>query len=414
MSRWQWLASRLLRRIWFRAALFCVLGGVTATAAAFLDPLIPENLPTRIGADAVHSVLSIMASSMLAVATFSLSTMVSAYGAVTSSTTPRATSLLAEDVTAQNALSVFIGAFLFSLVGIILLSTGIYGRGGRSVLMVATILVVCLVVAVLIRWIEHLGAFGRVGATIDSVEDATAKALKDRVAQPFLGGTPSAAESTARPALAVPIHALEIGYIQHIDLAALSRCAEDAGTDIYLDVLPGNFIDPSRPVAWAAQDVAAATRESIRAAMTIGAKRTFDQDPRFGLIVLSEIASRALSPAVNDPGTAIDVIGSMVRLLAVWAEAGLAGEPRVEFPRVYVPGLTSADLFDDVVTPIARDGAAVVEVGIRLLKALRALEQLGDTAFREAARRHASLALDRAEGAMAMEEDLARLRRLLA
>lgn len=52
----------------------------------------------------------------------------------------------------------------------------------------------------------------------------------------------------------------------------------------------------------------------IARAFLIGDERTFDDDPRFGLVVLSEIASRALSPAVNDPGTAIDIIGTFVRL----------------------------------------------------------------------------------------------------
>ena len=42
--------------------------------------------------------------------------------------------------------------------------------------------------------------------------------------------------------------------------------------------------------------------EAIAATFVIGGSRVFDQDPRFGLLVLSEIASRALSPAVNDPG----------------------------------------------------------------------------------------------------------------
>ncbi len=46
--------------------------------------------------------------------------------------------------------------------------------------------------------------------------------------------------------------------------------------------------------------------------------RTFEDDPRFGLIVLSEIADKALSPGVNDPGTAIDVIGTLVRLFTLW------------------------------------------------------------------------------------------------
>ncbi|WP_305804424.1 DUF2254 family protein [Stenotrophomonas sp. YIM B06876] len=44
----------------------------------------------------------------------------------------------------------------------------------------------------------------------------------------------------------------------------------------------------------------------------VGAQRSLDQDPRFGLLVLGEVASRALSPAINNPCTAIDVIGRAV------------------------------------------------------------------------------------------------------
>ena len=55
-------------------------------------------------------------------------------------------------------------------------------------------------------------------------------------------------------------------------------------------------------------------------AFIVGDDRTFREDPRFGLVTLAEIAARALSPAVNDVGTAIDIVGTFVRLLARWAE----------------------------------------------------------------------------------------------
>ena len=83
---------------------------------------------------------------MLAVTTFSLSTMVSAYSAATSNVTPRATKLIMEDTTTQTVLSTFVGSFLFSLVGIIALSTGALRRPGRVVLFAVTILVIVAIV----------------------------------------------------------------------------------------------------------------------------------------------------------------------------------------------------------------------------------------------------------------------------
>ena len=80
-SRWGWFFAKVARRIWFRATLFSILAVATALVAIFVSPYIPSDLPTQIGADAVDNILGIIASSMLTVTTFSLSTMVSAYSA---------------------------------------------------------------------------------------------------------------------------------------------------------------------------------------------------------------------------------------------------------------------------------------------------------------------------------------------
>ncbi|MBD0328395.1 MAG: DUF2254 domain-containing protein, partial [Pyrinomonadaceae bacterium] len=143
----------------------------------------------------------------------------------------------------------------------------------------------------------------------------------------------------------------------------------------------------------------------IVSAFLIGPDRSFRQDPRFGLIVLSEIASRALSPGVNDPGTAIDVIGRVVRLLSECVNRADTSEDKTQFDNVYVPAVAISDLFDDVFTPIARDGASNIEVGIRLQKALLSLSRTGYEPYRQNAARHSALALKRADAALTLQED---------
>jgi uncharacterized membrane protein len=153
------------------------------------------------------------------------------------------------------------------------------------------------------------------------------------------------------------------------------------------------------------------TTEKIRSAFIIGDQRTFDDDPRFGFLTLSEIAIRALSPAVNDPGTAIDVLGSMVRLLARFAEPIEESErlsPRAG--NVAVPELCIGKVFDDAFTTIARDGAGNIEVVERLLRSLESLALTGDDEMRSEAERHARLALLRAENVLEIDEDIRRAR----
>ena len=414
MPRWQWLLTRLTRQLWFRSTLIGALGIAAAGLAALTEHLLPWDLPTTIGADAVDGILNIIASSMLAVTTFSLSVMTSAYSAATSNVTPRAIKLLIEDRLTQNVLSSFIGSFLFSIVGIVVLKTGAYGDSGRFVLFVVTITVIALIVVSLLRWIDHLTRLGRVGETTERVEEATQRAIDWRCANPYLGGSPAPAVQTI-PESALRLKAGSVGYVQHIDMAALSAQADCLERDIHLLAAPGTFVYPNTPLAWIASprqdDEARQALQCIREAFSIGKERSFDQDPRFGLAVLSEIASRALSPAVNDPGTAIDVLGRQARVLCTWAR-GQQADQKPQFPRVWVEALHTQSLFEDAFNPIARDGAALIEVQMKLRRTLLALSQMGDTAFRQAAFEHAHRALERAEQALTHEADKQRLREL--
>lgn len=414
-SRLHWRLLLLTRKLWFRAAAFSVLAVATALLAIVLEPYIPADLSVGIGAAAVDKILSVLASSMLAVTIFSLSTMVTAYVLATSTVTPRAFRLLIADNFTQNALASFVGAFLFSLVGLIALSTGLYDVRGRLVLFVVTIGLIVFIVATLLRWIDHVSRLGQVANTADRVEAATCEAMRERLADPHLGGRPLR-DADSIPDDAVPVHGQRIGYVQHIDMHALAEVAgRHQGASVHVGVLPGAFVDPSRALAWldGAPDADQHDHDQLRTAFTLDDLRSFDQDPRFGASVLSEIASRALSPAVNDPGTAIDIIGRGVRLLSTWAHPSGEGDvAEVHYPAVYVPGIGIDELFDDLFRPIARDGAALIEVCIRLQKALRSLARSGDPRFVAAARLHSQLALERALPVLTTQRDRQLLRDL--
>jgi len=350
---------------------------------------------------------------MLAVTTFFLSTTVSAYSSATNNVTPRATSLLVEDPTTQNALSTFIGSFIFSLVGIVALSTGLYGAKGRVILFAVTLSVIVLIIYALLRWIDRLSSLGRVGETTAQVERVTLKALQHRLEQPHLGGNPLP-ENAFYKTLGRPVYANRIGYIQHLDMPALAELTKHERSRIYVNVLPGSFVDPGCPLAWV-DGLNEQCDDELRNAFVMGEQRTFEHDPRFGLSVMAEIASRALSPGFNDQGTAIDVIGRAVRVLACVANRPKCSPPVEQvLSRIYIRPLDVNDLFDDLFTPIARDGAAMIEVNIHLQKALFSLSHLDNDAMRVAAVRQSELAYTRASQALAMDEDRRRLEQLRA
>ncbi|MGE8397612.1 MAG: DUF2254 family protein, partial [Comamonas sp.] len=191
-----------------------------------------------------------------------------------------------------------------------------------------------------------------------------------------------------------------------------------------IEAVPGKQLFMDSALAWLAYedgrnappDDAPAWLEKVHSAFVIATSRDFEQDPRFGMAVMCEIASRALSPATNDAGTALDIIARSTRLLSFWAvEQAQQATPHaeVQYPSLYVPALQSADLFDDAFTLMARDGAGLIEVQLSLQKSLAALSRLGNADFQQAAREQAALALARAENTLTLEQDKQRLRALV-
>jgi uncharacterized membrane protein len=108
-----------------------------------------------------------------------------------------------------------------------------------------------------------------------------------------------------------------------------------------------------------------------------------------------------LSPAINDPGTAIDIIGRGVRLLTLWRDAPAPESLKdFKYPRLWLPPLSADEMFNDLFASIGRDGAALIEVQVRLQKALLALAELGEAGYRQSALRVSRTALERAEAAI--------------
>jgi uncharacterized membrane protein len=405
-TRFEWLWAQVRRQLIYRAIFIGLLAVAAALLGLLTDHLVPQQVALSVGAEAVDSILTIIASSMLAVTTFSLSTVVAAYGSATSTATPRATNLLLDDTVTQNMLATFIGAFIYSIVAIVLLKAGVYGTSGRLVLFGVTIFVIGLVVMMLVRWIDFLMHFGRLGNVLDRIERAAHRNLVSMRKQPCLGGMAYDGDPARKPPGTSEVLSEKAGYVQFIDMEALSELAGESG-EITVAASPGKFVYRGARLAYVKAGADEDAEKIVRDAFVINARRTFDQDPRLALITLSEVASRALSPAVNDPGTAIEVLARHVRVFTAWAEAGELEEPLHRNVRVAPVGLD--DMFDDAFLALGRDGASHVEVVIRMMKSLAALAETSPDEFGAPAQRHMALLFDRAVHMMPSADDRALL-----
>lgn len=407
-DRLRFFISRIKERLWVKPLALCVLSiGGSFVAKLADDTGLAAVLP-EINPDSVEALLSIMASSMLVIATFAVGSMVAAYASASTAATPRSIPLVIADDVTQNALSAFIGAFIFSLVSLISVQNDLFGAAGLFAIFALTLLVFAIVIVTFVRWVDRIARLGRVVNTIGQVERATARAMDRRRHAPTLCALPIPREQSGQPG--VPVYATSVGYIQNIDMETLQSCAEEYDCRVQVAALPGTFVSTTRPLLFVV-GCQSFEAHDFACAFAIGANRTFEDDPRFGLLALSEIADKALSPGINDPGTAINVIGTMVRLFTRW-QAPIDEEQvqAITCDRVYVPTLDMGDMLDDAFTAIARDGAGIIEVSIRLQKALEALAECDDAALAAAAKVHSRRALARSELAMSHQDDIAAVR----
>ena len=410
-SKLRFLYQRLGQKLWIRPLTFCLLAIIAAFAAATADRIDAHDLVPNIEHDTIEKLLSIIAASMLGVATFAVGSMVSAYASASSSATPRAFTLVVADDQSKTALSAFIAAFIFSVIALIAIKTGFYARTGLFLVFVMTICILGWVVFMFVRWVDQIARLGRLGTTIDRVEKATEAAIERRRRDPHLGGVAMVEQAD----YGKPIYVDTVGYVQHINVEALQACAKKFNALITVAALPGTFIAPGKAIAFAEMDGGASAdldTASVEKAFTVGHDRIFEEDPRFGLIVLSEIAGRALSSAVNDPGTAIDIIGTFVRLFVLWVRPLEDGGNDPLYDRVRVPALTLDEMFNDAFTAIARDGAGSIEVVIRLQKSFLSLAATGHEGLRKASLDHSKRSLARATEALNLPQEIQSVRAL--
>ncbi len=416
-------ARSYAQKLWVRVLAMGLLSIVSLGVTQLIEIFVPEPMASSMSGASADRLLDIIATAMLSVTIFSMTVMVSVYRSSASQWTPRVHRLIMKDATTQKTLAAFIGAYVYALVAIILRELGVFGDDHALVVFWLTVAVLAFVVWSLVRWVLHLQTFGSLLDTTRQVEEITKKRFQERLKTPCLGAHPLTGEV---PEAARPIESDQSGYIQHIYPEGLNAVAERYEVKFYLPRPIGYFVFLHEPLVWVEGDVAEEDREEFHSLVlghiNVEDLRDYDQDPRFGLIVMGEIASKALSPGINDPGTAIDVITRVGRILSSYSnedtrrQAHDGGDENAaekdigpKLDRLWVPPLSPGELLDDGFGTLTRDGAKLYEVQHRLQATLAGLMRHPDEGLRDAAFDFAEVALRRALQSMDFEPDRARL-----
>lgn len=312
------LADRLRNSFWFTPALMTFAAILLATLTLSLDEKFAldgsgsgqtwvRSILYSGDPDGARQVLATIAGSMVTVAgvIFSI-TMV----ALTLTSQQFGTRLLANymrDRVNHVTLGTFIAAFVYSL----LVMRRVYGQDEHDVphLSVTVALVLAVAsVSVLIVFIHHVSVTIQAPNLVRSIGREVDVMV--RKVYPLDAGDP--AEDPVDGLHVDDEDGVEVaagisGYVELVDLDSLLMLATDHDLRISVDTRPGRFIVPTSPFAriWPARAVDDEVRRKAARAVGTGARRTPQQDLEFPMRQLTEMAVRALSPAVNDPFTAV-------------------------------------------------------------------------------------------------------------
>ena len=394
------------RELWVRVLLIATLSVLSVLMARVIGPLIPTGFADMIGASAVDRLLDILATSMLAVTTFSLSVMVSIHRAISSQWTPRAHRIQQRDRSTQMVLATFVGAFIYALASIVLRATPYFNENDIVVLFAMTLLVLVLVVVMILRWILRLQTMGSLVDIADNVAALTQESVLAQMARPCHGAE-ELSNDIVIPSGSTGIYAEKSGYVQRIFPAAIDEKAKGCGGLVYVLHTVGDHLNKGDTIAQISDPT---LEKAVRRNVQIGAMRDIDQDPELGMLIMAEIASKALSPGVNDSSTATDMLDRMTGVIQSWDGPRHAPVQPAIYRRVYIPALDPARLMVDSFGLVARDGAAVFEVQRCLQSRLASLARHGDKKIAHAARLIATEAMIRAQDCIGHQIDSDALR----
>lgn len=319
-------AENVAGTLWFIPA--CSVLGATLVSRATLAVDRARDLQSAVDAvlpgdpTALAAAAATVAAAMLTFLGVVFATTLVAIQLASSQYSPRIVRVFVRSRLTQATLGVFLATFVFSLHALI----GTRESADPFIPALTMTVMYVLVMGTVLMFIAFIHGMVRL-LRVQYLLRLTARASHDAIDHAFPstdayqetpGPVPSA---DPRPVAPRPVdHSRHRGnprVLQAIDVAGLAAVAAQRGCWVEMRITVGEHAGPATVVALVHGDEPTAlTDEDVHAHLLFGSERTMLQDPAFGIRQLVDTASRALSPAINDPTTAVQALLRVEDLLA--------------------------------------------------------------------------------------------------
>ncbi len=318
----------LLRvQLWVVPSVAASLATIAAVVIIWIDRQFDAlGLPLSIDTDSARAVLTSISGAMISFTALVFSVTMLVLQMASTQLSPRVVRAFLRDRFNQSVLGLFVATFVFSL----LLLSSITPSSVPQLGVLGAIGLVLAAILAFVAYLDHMAHAIRPTSVMAAITQETRAVINARYRAVEEDADSGSAPDGTRPndEAAAPASRSDddsvvawvhgSGYVQAIDHRALLRLAEREGHDVAMEVGNGHFLIPGMALLripdGKARSITTDTA-GIDGVIRLGAERTMSHDPEFGFRQLVDVALRALSPSLNDPTTANQVIDRLAELL---------------------------------------------------------------------------------------------------
>ena len=356
--------------------------GCLGAVLSFLEELIPGFsdfvpallFPSHSDPQVAQVILGGIAASIMTVVSIVFAILLMTLTLASMQFSPRIIVSFSKDRVTQWTLGVFLGTFSYCMAAL---------PAARSLPQpfapVVTVLGAMLLALACVSWllffIHHISRMISVNYIVDRIASETETIIDEMMRWPHRPDRPQVDDPRRGYTWETTLTSQFSGYIRFLDTRRLVAVAKSR--HVKVDVLRrvGQFVPAGVPLMKLSKGDRMTPDESeeLRGAFDFGPTRTLQQDVEFGVLQIVDIALKAISPAVNDPTTAIGSVDQLSRILIRFAsreapESMLYDPPGVF--RVHVPWIGFEHLLDSAFEQIRCYSKSDTAVSLRLLRAL--------------------------------------------
>jgi uncharacterized membrane protein len=336
---------------------------------------VPRLLfPSQADPQVAQAILTSIATSTMTVVSIVFAILLMTLTLASTQFSPRILVSFVRDHVTQWTLGVFLGTFSYCIAALPAART--LPQPFAPVVTVAGAMALApICVGWLIYFIHHISNAISVNNIVDRIRRETERVIDELMPDTRRPIQPLEAAGSFPGRLEIVLRSRQSGYIRYVDIQSLCRAAKNYGVCLRLERRVGHFVPEGAAIMRLSRGDRITEERAVELLSTtdIGPTRTMQQDVEFGIVQIVDIALRAISPAINDPTTAISCVDQLGCILIRWIGRVPPRSYYFDPPhvlRVAIPWIDFNGLLDLAFEQIRHYAAADAAVSLRLMRAL--------------------------------------------